>query len=94
MGVYLKMPGTRISSVGGQPPGRSSPVSPWGQGSYSPMGLLVLCYQIFMVRCDRSGHVGVSGKQEEQYHADSKGNIFYSNNHPHLLNRCGSGCSS
>jgi hypothetical protein len=35
---YLKIPGTRISSVGGQPSGRSCVESPWGQGSYRPTG--------------------------------------------------------
>jgi hypothetical protein len=34
MEVYLKIPGTRISPVGGQPPGRSCVESPRGLDSY------------------------------------------------------------
>jgi hypothetical protein len=49
MGIYLKIPGTRISPVGGQPPDRSSQVSPWGQGSYRLKGVAGIIFSWFVV---------------------------------------------
>ena len=49
MEVYPKIPGTRISPVGGQPPGRSCSESPWGQGSYRPMGVAGIIFSLFVV---------------------------------------------
>jgi hypothetical protein len=47
--VYPKIPGTRFSSVGAQPSGRSCAESPWGQGSYRPKGVTGIIFSWFVV---------------------------------------------
>jgi hypothetical protein len=49
MEVYPKIPGTRISSAGGQPLGRSCIESPWGQGSYRPKGVAGIIFSWLVV---------------------------------------------
>jgi hypothetical protein len=49
MGVYPKIPGTRFSSVGAQPSGRSCVESPWGQGSYKSKGVAGIIFSWFVV---------------------------------------------
>jgi hypothetical protein len=55
MGVYPKIPGTRFSSVGAQPSGRSCAESPGGQRSYRPAGFAGFRFSWLVVVASHGG---------------------------------------